>query len=416
MRKVKFFLAVLSLFAVSFAAAQNITVKGTVSDASDNAPLIGAGVQVKGSAEGTVTDLDGNYQISCPSNATLVFTYLNYATQEIAVNGKAVVNVAMQQDALRLDDVLVVAYGTVKREAKTGSVTTVTGDAISEAPVSSVDKMLAGKMAGVQITSSTGQPGASSDIRVRGTSSINAGNNPLWVVDGIPVMSGNQTYFTNTGNAIATINPNDIESITVLKDAAAASVYGSRAANGVILVTTKSGKQGKAKFSARAKFGVSQLANDNGFGVMSGEQLLEYQRVAAINAGFNPDDPKSSYYRPASLLAQGSTDWIDHVSRYGKMQEYEVNASAGSAKSRFYTSLTYHKNEGVFYGIDFEKFTFRVNADHKLGEKLEAGARINAAYTKANDVPMQSLYYSNPLFAGSMILPWLFLSFLWNSY
>ncbi|MBE6224228.1 MAG: TonB-dependent receptor [Bacteroidales bacterium] len=405
MRKVKFFLTVLSLLAVSFAWAQNITVKGTVTDQNGD-PIIGVYVLLQGSTSGTSTDADGKYEISAPANGTLVYSLVGMQDVVMPINNKSVINIVMQEESVVLDDVMVVAYGVVKREAKTGSVTTVSGNAISEAPVSSVDKMLAGKMAGVQITAATGQPGASSQIRVRGTSSINAGNEPLWVVDGIPVMNGDQTYFTNTGNAIATINPNDIESITVLKDAAAASVYGSRAANGVVLVTTKSGKEGKAKFSARAKMGISNLANDNDFGLMTGEELLAYQRDAIVNAGGNPDDPNGRFYRPMSLLDGGTTDWIDHFSRAGKLNEYEINASAGTARSKFYSSLTYHKNEGVFYGVDYEKITFRVNADHKLGNKLEMGVRFNGARTVANDVPMQSLYYSNPMWAGSIILPW----------
>ena len=405
MRKVKFFLTVLSLLAVSFAWAQNLTVKGTVTDQNGD-PIIGVYVLLQGSTSGTSTDADGKYEISAPANGTLVYSLVGMQDVVMPINNKSVINIVMQEESVVLDDVMVVAYGVVKREAKTGSVTTVSGNAISEAPVSSVDKMLAGKMAGVQITAATGQPGAASQIRVRGTSSINAGNEPLWVVDGIPVMNGDQTYFTNTGNAIATINPNDIESITVLKDAAAASVYGSRAANGVVLVTTKSGKEGKAKFSARAKMGVSNLANDNDFGMMTGEELLAYQRDAIVNAGGNPDDPNGRFYRPMSLLDGGTTDWIDHFSRAGKLNEYEINASAGTARSKFYSSLTYHKNEGVFYGIDYEKITFRVNADHKLGDKLEMGVRFNGARTVANDIPMQSLYYSNPIFAGSVILPW----------
>ena len=405
MKKVKFFLTVLALFAVSFAWAQNLAVKGTVTDANGD-PVIGVYVLLQGSTTGTSTDVDGKYQINVPANGTLEFTSVGMKKVVMPVNNKAVINVVMEEESLMLDDVMVVAYGVVKREAKTGSVTTVSGDAISEAPVSSVDKMLAGKMAGVQITAATGQPGAASQIRVRGTSSINAGSEPLWVVDGIPVMNGDQTYFTNTGNAIATINPNDIESITVLKDAAAASVYGSRAANGVVLVTTKSGKEGKAKFSARAKFGVSQLANDNDFGMMTGEELLSFQRAAIVNAGVDPDDPNGRYYRPMSLLNGVTTNWLDHFSRSGQLQEYEINASAGTAKSKFYSSLTYHKNEGVFYGVDYQKITFRINADHKLGEKLEMGVRLNAAHTAANDVPMQSLYYTNPMWGGSTILPW----------
>lgn len=378
-------------------------VRGTVVDEAGE-PAIGATVQVKGTTTGTVTDIDGNFTLSAPAGGRLIVSYVGYETQEVPVSPN--VRVVLKSDSKMLEEVVVVAYGTVTREAKTGAVSTVSGANISDAPVVSMDKALGGKIAGVSITSSSGQPGASSSIRIRGTSSINAGNNPLWVVDGIPVLTGNTNDFLNTGNALASISPNDIESITVLKDAAAASIYGSRAANGVILVTTKSGKDGRTSFSARAKYGASWLANDNGFGIMNAEQLLTYQRDAAINAGYNPDNPTDPYYRPKELLSRPLTNWMDHLTRLGNIQEYEINATGSNAKAKYYSSLAYNKTEGVFYGVNLNKITGRINADYKLTNKLETGARVNLAYSDGNDVPMQSLYYSNPVFAGMMILPW----------
>lgn len=407
MKKIKLLLTgLLLVLAFGITSAQNIQVTGTVTDANTGEPVSFASVQLKGTTVGTATDLDGKYTISAPGNGILVFSFIGYTTVEVPINQRAVVNLTMAPDAVALEDVLVVAYGTVRREAKTGSVSTLQNDVIADAPVSSVDKMLAGKLAGVQVTAASGQPGAASQIRIRGTSSINAGSEPLWVVDGIPVMTGDQTYFTNSGNAISSINPSDIESITILKDAAAASVYGSRAANGVILVTTKSGKEGVARFNVRAKYGVSQLANDNNYGIMTGSELLSFQRDAIVNAGFNPDDPNGRYYRPMSLLDGPITNWYDHLSRVGNMQEYEINASGGTERGKYYSSLSYQNNEGVYYGVDFSKFTARVNSDYKLTNNMETGARINLAYTEGNDIPMQSLYYSNPAFAGMTILPW----------
>mgnify|MGYP003805987199 CR=1 FL=1 len=398
-------LSVMMGFSVLF-AQQKVT--GRVTAAEDGAPLAYVTVIATGTSVTTQSNEDGEYSINVPAGATsLTFSFVGMQTVTVALEGRILVNVEMSTDAVALEDVIVVAYGVVRPEAKTGSVTSLTGEGISEAPVTSVDKMLAGKMAGVTITSSSGQPGASSNIRIRGTSSINAGSEPLWVVDGIPVMQGDQSYFTNTSNAIAAINPNDIESITVLKDAAAASVYGSRAANGVILVTTKGGKEGKARFTARAKYGISWLGSDNpDFGIMNAEQLLGFQRDAIKNAGLDPDNANGSYYRPMSLLDKPLTNWMDHFTRLGNMQEYEINASGGNKRGNYYSSLSYHNNEGVFYGVDYQKFTARVNADYKLTDNLETGVRINTAYTEANDVPMQSLYYSNPAFAGLTILPW----------
>ncbi|GHV49461.1 SusC/RagA family TonB-linked outer membrane protein [Bacteroidia bacterium] len=390
---------------IGLVSAQTTRVTGKVTSADDGEPIIGASVLVKGTTTGVVTDADGSFTLNVPANTKiLVISYVGMIAQEVAV--KPNVQVELQSDTRRLEEVVVVAYGTTRREAKTGSITTVSNEELSDLVGVSFDKMLSGKMAGVQITATSGQPGAGSEIRIRGISSINAGNEPLYVVDGVAVMAGNQTYFMNTGNAIASINPNDIENITVLKDAAATSVYGSRAANGVILVTTKSGKSGKSRFNMRAKFGSSQLANDNGFGVMNRDELLEFRRQAAINAGFDPYQEGSRYYYPASMNSMPETDWIDHVSRPGKLQEYEISGTGGNERTSYFSSASYHKNEGVFYGVLFERYQARVNADHALTNTLKTGVRVNVAYTEADDVPMQSLYYVNPLFGGMIINPW----------
>jgi len=407
MKKIRLLMAAVALvLSVGIASAQNVQVRGTVTDASTGEPVPFASIQVKGTMQGTATDALGSYTVSAPGNGVLVFSSIGYTTQEVAVNNRGVINVSLEPETEFLDDVIVVGYGTVRREAKTGSIATLEAENLAEAPVNSVDKMLAGKMAGVMVTSQTGQPGANSNIRIRGISSVNAGNEPLWVVDGIPVMSGDQGYFTNTSNAMAVVNPNDIESITVLKDAAAASIYGSRAANGVILVTTKSGSQGKAKFQVRAKYGISQLANDNNFRVLTGSELLGLRRQAAMNAGMNPDNPTSAGYYPYSRLTGQQTNWLKEVTKLGNMQEYEINASAGNERGKLYSSLSYQNTEGITYASQFNKIVGRVNTDYKLTNSLTFGARVNMAYTYNRDTEMQSLYYANPFFAGLSILPW----------
>lgn len=410
MKSVKlFFTSLVILLAAITGYAQDIQVKGVVSDASTGETIPFATVQVKGTTKIATTDLNGSYTILAPGNATLLVTYVGYADAEVPVNGRSVVNIAIEQSTQQLDDVLVVAYGTTSKEAKTGSVTTIKSESIGDAPVASVEKMLAGKMAGVQISSYSGQPGAPTTIRIRGISSINAGSEPLWVVDGIPVMTEDQNMMSNvgagSGTTMASINPNDIESITVLKDAAAAAIYGSRAANGVILVTTKSGKQGKSSFTARAKVGVTQLSNDKKFRPADVESLLTFQRDAIINAGYDPDDADGGYYRPLSLLDNDNTDWYDHLTRVGQMQEYEINALGGNEKGSFYTSLAYHKETGIYYGVDYQRFTARVNADYQLLKQLRAGARINAGYSDQNSGQMGNLYYSNGAYAMWNILP-----------
>ena len=400
------------LFAsIGLATAQTLTVTGTVVSEKDGQPIAGAYVLVNGTTLGTITNDKGEFGIQAvPADAKeIIVTFLGMSTASAPVQA-APLMIIMQEDQNYLDDVVVVAYGTVRREAATGSVSSVKNEQLAQVPATSVDKMLSGKMAGVTITSGSGQPGSTSTIRVRGISSINAGNEPLWVVDGIPVMSNDFRQLSNAGvgggSSSTFLNPNDIESITVLKDAAAASVYGSRAANGVILVTTKSGKAGKARFTARAKFGAQQLINDNNWRALTGEELIDYWRVAAINAGHDPYDPADSYYTPDTLLENGTTNWYKELTKVGTLQEYEFNATGGTNKASYYASVSYHSNEGVFHGIGYDRFSARVNSDFQLLPSLKTGAKFNLSYADSNSGQMGDLYYSNPQYAMFSILPW----------
>jgi TonB-linked SusC/RagA family outer membrane protein len=408
MKKFTMLFVCLAMLGIQLVSAQPRTITGNVTSAEEGMSLPGVSVSVKGTTLGTITDVDGNYSLEVSAEAkTLVFSFVGMKTQEVGIGSQSVINVALTSDVIGVEEVIIVAYGSSTREAKTGSVSQIGSAQIADKPVTSIDKVLSGKMAGVSVTANSGQPGASSQIRIRGTSSINAGSEPLYVIDGVPVMSGNQTYFTNTGNAIASLNPNDIETITILKDAAAASIYGSRAANGVILITTKKGSKGKSTLTGRAKFGISQLANDNDYGVMNPVQLVDYMRAASKNAGYNPDDPAAeSFYVPYELLSRPQTNWMDEFTRTGKNREYELSSSGGNDKTQYFASGLMHKSEGVFYGIDYSKLTFRTNVNHEINDKLKLSTNINAGYTEANDVAMQSLFYVNPIFAGNLILPW----------
>lgn len=402
-----FFTALAALLIGTVASAQVSEVSGTVTDASNGEPVAGAAVQLVGSATTfALTDAFGGYTINTPKDGVLHITCLGFKDVEIAVSGRAVVDIKLEPDSQMIEETIVVAYGTVKREAVTGSVSSVKGDQLSAAPITSIDKAISGKMAGVQVSASSGQPGANSQIRIRGFSSISAANYPLWVVDGIPLSSTDATLYTNNFNSqTAVINPNDIESITVLKDAAAAAAYGSRAANGVILVTTKSGKEGKTSFEARAKVGVNWMQPDSGFRMMTGQELLSYQRDAIINAGLDPDDPTGTYYRPLDLLSGELNNWMDEFTRLGRLEEYEINARGGNAKSKYYSSVSYHKNEGIFYGVDYERFQARVNSEYKLLDNLAAGVRVNVSYSEQSDIEDET-GYANPAFAGISFLPW----------
>lgn len=401
-----FFATILMLLSAAAASAQSQEVSGIVTDAADGTPVPFASVAVKGTMTGTSAAEDGSYTINVESrdSAVLVFSFVGYKTVEIPVNGEIIVDCALEMEASYLSDAIVVAYGTMTREANTGAVTSIKNEGLAESPAMTVDKMLAGKMAGVQITSGSGQPGSTTTIRVRGTSSINAGNEPLWVIDGIPVVPGDFRQLSNAGvgggSSTTFLNPNDIESITVLKDAAAASVYGSRAANGVIIVTTKTGQSGQAKFTARAKYGVQQLINDHNIRPLTGQELIDYNRMALQNAGKDPNTYTED------LLANGTTDWYKELTRLGSVQEYEINASGGTEKATYYSSLSYYRNKGVFYGVDYNRFTARINADMQLAKKLKTGVRINFNYGDSNSGQMGDLYFSNPIYSMFTINPW----------
>ena len=408
MRKLTLLLCAL-LAGISLAVAQT-SISGTVLTAEDDEPVIGASILVKGTNASTITDNDGKFSIKIPEGAgrTLVITYIGMERQEVFARNGMVVKLTSSDQAL--DDVVVVGYQTIRKEAKTGSIATVKGDDLASIPETSVDKMLSGKMAGVSVSSTNGQPGSAATIRVRGTSSIGAGSDPLYVVDGIPVESGNTGAISNSMNAIAMINASDIASVTVLKDAAAASIYGSRAANGVILITTKSGEAGKSKVTARARYGVTTLANDNDFGMANLQEYIQYQRDARINAGYDVDNPASQYYFPLSLAAKGGTNWMKELTRNGSLQEYELIASGGTGKTTYYTSLSYNKTEGIVPTVGFEKMQVRANLDTELNKWLKVGTRINAGYMKVSDVQNSllgdsGLAPSNPFYSGMALAP-----------
>lgn len=383
-------------------------ITGKVTSADDGAPLPGVTVLIVGTTIGTVTDLDGNFSINVPAgNDQLMFSFVGLRTQLVDIGTSTIIDVMMEVDALSMDEVLVIGYGTSTKEANTGAVSVIRDDDIGDVPETSFEKMLAGKVAGMMVTSSSGQPGAATEIRLRGTSSLNAGNEPLYVIDGIPVMDGDQTTFTMSGNALTSINPNDIESVSVLKDAAAASIYGSRAANGVIIITTKSGKEGESKVNFRASYGVTSLANDNNYNIMNPEELVEYMRTAVVNAGMDPDDPRNGeYYVPNSILTRPMNNWMREATKYGRINNYELSVNGGTEKTKHFTSALYSDTEGVFPNYSFTKYQMRSNIDHQISTTLRMGVKMNLMRSESNDMEMQGLAYTNPLFGGMLILPW----------
>jgi len=401
----------LSVLLVNAGMAQT-RVTGKVTDSEDGSPVPYAVVVIKGlRGVGTNTDADGNYSLSnVPPDAVLVFSYVGYKTQEIPVSGRSVINVEMVTDALALDEVIVVAYGTSTKGTFTGAASVVKADAIKDVPTLSFENAMGGKIAGMQITTLSGQAGSTSSIRVRGVGSMNASNEPLYVIDGVPVISGNVTQMGiyTSSNVMSSINPNDIESITVLKDAAASALYGSRAANGVIVITTKQGKQGKPVINFKASVGITpSFATDN-YEVASTEQQVELYYENFWNAGVLYDG-MTSEEASASALAQlnkrfnkhGYTfsapdhtvnsltiggdragqyfDWEDVLFRTAVYQAYDLSVSGGTEASNYYTSFSDTNDLGRSVINAFDRITGRMNFGQKIGKYIELNTNINVS-------------------------------------
>ena len=345
----------LAVYPVSVKAAvtqQTITVKGQVVD-QDGEPLIGATVRVKGAQTGSVTDMDGNFQIDAASNATLVISYVGYRDREVAVRGRAIIEtIQLESDSQVLDQVVVVGYGTQKKADLTGSVAVVNADELKRVSHSNISSMLEGKVAGVQITSD-GQPGADPSVRIRGIGSFGS-TAPLYVIDGVPM-----------GTTIRDFSPNDIETIQVLKDASAGAIYGSRAANGVVIITTKSGKKEQPlKVNYTGYFGVDVIPSST-YDVMDANQYSNYLGQAALNSGtplpggysLNPETGKYQF------MDDTNTNWFDEVFKTGIRQNHNVNFSGGGANNTYNVALDYFQQKGTLEGAgpNYQRFTARVN-------------------------------------------------------
>src|SRR3989339_157216 len=409
----KSILIVLALLLVNMAMAQ-MKVTGTITSSEDGSPIPYATILVKGvRGAGAVTDLDGKYSIdNVQADAILQFSYIGFTTQEIPVNGRAVINVVMAPDATSLDEVMVVAYGTATKGTFTGAASVVKNDAIKDVPNLSFESALSGKVAGMQITTLSGQAGSTSSIRIRGIGSMNASNEPLYVVDGVPVVSGSAGQMSgqiySTSNVMSTINPADIESITVLKDAAASSLYGSRAANGVVMITTKRGKKGKPVINFKASLGITPDWATENYDAATTEQQIEmyyenfwnagvyYQNktVAAasteairqLNNRFNkhgyifsaPDNTVNSLTVTGDRAGQ-YYDWESQLFRTAVYQTYDLSVSGATDVSNYYTSLSYSKEQGRITLNDFDRVTGRINMTQKVGKFVEFTTNVNVA-------------------------------------
>ena len=444
MRKLQIVITcLLTVILCDVAIAQNITVRGTVKDATTGEGIPFAAVQLKGTLTGTSADLDGNYSIAVPRNATLVFSSIGYVTQEAAVEGRAVVDILLATDAEALEEaVITIAYGAAKKSSLTGAISNVNSEKLEARPTSSVTSALEGTVTGVQVNNSYGAPGSEPSIMIRGNGTINGSTSPLYIIDGVPF-----------GGNISDLNPADIESLTVLKDAASAALYGNRAANGVILITTKKGKQGKVSVTASMTQGMYQRGMKE-YAYASADQFMEIAYQELYNRTLYPtldmsyadivataqDASKraaAADYASKNLIADklylniynvaddalfdsnghlvsnayiksgylDDLNWFDQTIRNGYRAEYNVSASAASDKSDYYFSVGYLDENGYLRTSTFDRFSARASVNVKPTSYMKIGLNVNATHQNFNNTSDGSNSYINPFMYCRNIAP-----------
>ena len=384
--KQKFVTFMLAILATAALFAQN-KVSGIVTD--DIGPVIGASIMEKGTQNGAITDLDGHYEITVKPGATLVFSSIGYATQEIAVGSQKVINVILSEDAEFLDEVVVVGYGTMKKSDLAGASVSMKEDAIKGSIITNLDQSLQGRAAGVTAVQTSGAPGSSTSIRVRGQATINANAEPLYVIDGVIMQGGGQSGAdfglgdalgngsVSTVSPLSTINPSDIVSMEILKDASATAIYGAQGANGVVLITTKRGKSGDAKFSYDGMVAVQQQTKR--ISLLNLREFAEYyndlQSVGMVG--------ENAYYSDPSILGKG-TNWQDAIFRTAIQHQHQLSAQGGTDKVQYYVSGSFMNQEGTIIGSNFSRFSVRSNLDAQLKDWWKIGLSATFSSTDEN--------------------------------
>jgi len=396
------------------------TVSGTITD-GDGIPMIGVSVLEKGTGNGTISDVSGKYRLTVNDGATLVFSYISYTSQEISISGRTTIDVVMAESTSVLNEVVVIGYGRQAKRDITGSVSTLSADQIKDFPVTSFENAIQGQLAGVQVTETSGEPGAGPSIRVRGLGSISAGNEPLYVIDGLPISKNvdlgvqGDNFRRGTGrfrppsqNPLGALNPNDIESIQVLKDASAASIYGSRGSNGVVIITTKKGKRtGAPLISYDTYVGVQSVANK--LDLMNSEEFIAYNIEATNNAylqanpGASASDPNSMRSNAAWRIADDmqnpdgtDTDWQDEMFNNAFIQNHNLSISGGSENVSYYLAANYFNQDGLIEGSDFNRYSVRMNLEADLKANLRIGVNLAPSFTSSNKKPAGSPYFARP--------------------
>jgi len=392
MKRLSLWLLFFAVLGIQSALAQTYKVKGNVVSKSDNEPLIGVSILQKGTTNGVVTDIDGNYELQIQGGeATLVFSYIGLQTQELKVNARTgVLNVAMEDDSHLMDDVVVVAYGVRKKGTIAGSVSTVKNDKLENVPAPSFDQALQGQTTGLSVISNSGEPSKAATFQIRGTNSINSGTAPLFILDGVPISSSD----------FNTISPSDIESISVLKDASSTSIYGARAANGVVVITTKRGlSMDKAKVTFRAQYGFSQLAQNN-WNMMNTAERIQYEKELGLDTGKDYD-----------VLSRTDVNWLDMVfNDRAPLQNYEVSVNRATDRLNYFVSGGFYDQDGIAQSSTFRRYNMRANAEVKASNWLKVGTNSMVAYEEVEQADDGSYALYTPISACRFMLPY------WNPY
>lgn len=399
------------VFFVTGAMAQQRTITGTVTGKDDGAPIPGVSVRVKGTENGTFTKANGTYSLNVPPEATtLQFTYVGYVS-ESRVIGSGNINVSMTAISEGLNEVVVTGYSTQKQRDLTGAVSVISGKTIESLPVQTFDKAMQGRAAGVQVTTNSGQPGSGISVRIRGVNTINGSLQPLYIVDGVQISAGGLSTAT-TQNVLGTINPADIESIQVLKDAATASIYGSQAANGVVIVTTKRGKEGRTAIRASFQKGINQHMNP--YEILNSNEYYALRREAAVNralrtgvsvASLIANLNNSAFGSAADPVNLPSVNWYNEVFRNAPFSTYDLSFSGGNEKTKFFISGTYNDYDGVAKQSDYKKGGVRANLEHKVSEKFSIESNLNLSYARSTGYSPTPGFYINTPFTGALYIP-----------
>ena len=374
---------IILLFSITpITAQQNLT--GAVKDVNGE-PLPGATVVVKDSENGAATDINGKFSIAdVDGTDVLVVSYIGYRTAHINVDGRQHIDIILNELPTKLGEVVITGYSEISASKRIASVAVLNAEQLENTPLTDINKVLQGNAAGVYSTALSGQPGAMSDVRIRGTGSISAGRAPLYVVDGVIMLTGLGAALGPGGIApdlLAQFNPNDIESITILKDASATALYGARGSNGVIVITTKRGKAGKTKITAKTQVGMT-IPTQGNLKMMSAEQQWNYDRKVLANTP-NFTQAQINLLRPTSLL-DNTTDWVEEAFNTGSTYNLEVQASGGNDKTRFFASGGWFDQQGILFGTDFKRLTLRSNIDHYASDRLNFSLNLNGSYSTQN--------------------------------